>query len=71
VYPSGFLSRHPDAWEEPYPAVALYAHRNVARWVSHTDAADLARMNGVSRAVVFTISDAGDAVTGVRHLSFE
>jgi hypothetical protein len=69
-YTEKFVSTHPDAWEEPYPAIALYAHRNIALWNGEKSAAELARLDGVSAAAIFTISDAGDSVTEVRHIAF-
>lgn len=69
-YPAGFVATHPDAWEEPYPALMFYAHRNIAPWSRDEDAARLVRENGLAKAVVFTVTPDGSGVAGVRRISY-
>lgn len=45
-YAHGFEVRHPDAWEEPYPATMLYAHRNLAAWIDEKLARQIANQDG-------------------------
>jgi hypothetical protein len=53
--------------DEPFPQMIFYAHRNIARW-DERQARELARQNGVSKAVIFILDRAETKVIEQRRV---
>jgi hypothetical protein len=57
--------------DEPFPQMIFYAHRNIDRWQDEVHARDLARRNGVSRGIIFTLNRDETKVIEHKHIILE
>lgn len=57
-----------DEPDQPPPQLVFYAHRNIARWQNEAQARQLARQNGISKAIIFFLDAAELSVVEIRHI---